>query len=112
MLTSYIVAAAIMTAPVGRVAARFGRKPLHIGCIIGFTIASMLCGAVQSLTQIVVFRLLQGMFSAALVPLSRATLLDNYPHERRGFVMAIWGMGVMIGPIMGPHAGRFPVRNL
>ena len=107
VLTSYIVAAAIMTAPVGWVAARFGRKPLYIGCIIGFTIASMLCGAAQSLTQIVVFRLLQGMFSAALVPLSQATLLDIYPHERRGFAMAIWGMGVMIGPIMGPTLGGF-----
>jgi len=107
VLTSYIVAAAIMTAPVGWVAARFGRKPLYIGCIFGFTIASMLCGAAQSLAQIVIFRLVQGMFSAALVPLSQATLLDIYPHERRGFAMAIWGMGVMIGPIMGPTLGGF-----
>ncbi len=105
VLTSYIVAAAIMTAPVGWLAVRFGRKPLYVGCIIGFTITSMMCGAAQSLGQIVVFRLLQGMFSAALVPLSQATLLDIYPHERRGFAMAIWGMGVMIGPIMGPTLG-------
>jgi MFS transporter, DHA2 family, multidrug resistance protein len=111
VLTSYITAAAIMTAPVGWVAARFGRKPLYIGCIVGFTIASMLCGAAQSLTQIVGFRLLQGMFSAALVPLSQATLLDIYPHERRGFAMAIWGMGVMIGPIMGPTLGGFLTEN-
>jgi len=111
VLTSYITAAAIMTAPVGWVAARFGRKPLYIGCIIGFTIASMLCGAAQSLSQIVGFRLLQGMFSAALVPLSQATLLDIYPHERRGFAMAIWGMGVMIGPIMGPTLGGFLTEN-
>lgn len=107
VLTSYITAAAIMTAPVGWLAGRFGRKPLFIGCIIGFTIASMLCGAAQSLPQIVAFRLLQGMFSAALVPLSQATLLDIYPAERRGFAMAIWGMGVMIGPIMGPTLGGF-----
>jgi hypothetical protein len=71
VLTSYITAAAIMTAPVGWLAIRFGRKPLYIGCIIGFTITSMLCGAAQSLGQIVTFRLLQGMFSAALVPLRR-----------------------------------------
>ena len=77
VLTSYITAAAIMTAPVGWLATRFGRKPLFIGCILGFTIASMLCGAAQSLAQIVAFRLLQGMFSAALVPLSQATLLDT-----------------------------------
>jgi DHA2 family multidrug resistance protein len=107
VLTSYITAAAMMTAPVGWLSVRFGRKPLHIGCIVGFTIASMLCGAAQSLVQVVGFRLLQGMFSAALVPLSQATLLDIYPQERRGFAMAIWGMGVMIGPIMGPTLGGF-----
>jgi DHA2 family multidrug resistance protein len=107
VLTSYITAAAIMTAPVGWLAGRFGRKPLFIGCIIGFTFASMLCGAAQSLPQIVAFRLLQGMFSAALVPLSQATLLDIYPPERRCFAMAIWGMGVMIGPIMGPTLGGY-----
>ncbi len=107
VLTSYITAAAIMTAPVGWLAVRFGRKPLYIGCIVGFTVASMLCGAAQTLGQIVAFRLLQGMFSAALVPLSQATLLDIYPPERRGFAMAVWGMGVMIGPIMGPTLGGF-----
>src|SRR3974390_3385379 len=68
VLTSYITAAAIMTAPVGWMAMRFGRKPLYIGCIVGFTITSMMCGAAQSLGQMVLFRLLQGMFSAALVP--------------------------------------------
>jgi DHA2 family multidrug resistance protein len=107
VLTSYITAAAIMTAPVGWMAVRFGRKPLFLGCIIGFTIASMLCGAAQSLAQIVTFRLIQGVCSAALVPLSQATLLDIYPEERRGFAMAVWGMGVMIGPIMGPTLGGF-----
>src|SRR3978361_2256752 len=61
VLTSYITAAAIMTAPVGWLATRLGRKPLFIGCILGFTIASMLCGAAQSLAQIVAFRLLKGM---------------------------------------------------
>jgi DHA2 family multidrug resistance protein len=105
VLTSYITASAIMTAPVGWLAARYGRKPLYVGCILGFTIASMLCGAAQSLGQIVVFRVLQGTFGAALVPLSQATLLDIYPPERRGFAMAIWGVGVMLGPIMGPTVG-------
>ena len=107
VLTSYITASAIMTAPVGWLATRYGRKPLYVGCILGFTIASMLCGAAQSLGQIVVFRVLQGVFGAALVPLSQATLLDIYPPERRGFAMAIWGMGVMIGPIMGPTLGGY-----
>ncbi len=105
VLTSYITASAIMTAPVGWLAARHGRKPLYVGSILGFTITSMLCGAAQSLEQIVVFRVLQGVFGAALVPLSQATLLDIYPPERRGFAMAIWGIGVMLGPIMGPTVG-------
>ena len=107
VLTSYIIAAAIMTAPVGWLAARFGRKRLFIVCIIGFTITSMLCGAAQSLEQIVVFRLMQGVSSAALVPLSQAILFDIYPPERRGFAMAVWGMGVMIGPILGPTLGGY-----
>src|SRR6201986_118128 len=75
VLTSYITASAIMTAPVGWLAARYGRKPLYVGCILGFTMTSMLCGAAQSLGQMVVFRILQGVFGAALVPLSQATLL-------------------------------------
>jgi MFS transporter, DHA2 family, multidrug resistance protein len=107
VLTSYITAAAIMTAPVGWLATRFGRKYLFIGCLVGFTVTSMLCGAAQSLSQMVVFRLLQGMFGAALVPLSQATMLDIYPVEQRGQAMAIWGVGVMVGPILGPTLGGY-----
>ncbi len=107
VLTSYITAAAIMTAPVGWLANRFGRKRLFVACIVGFTITSMLCGAAQSLQQMVLFRLLQGVCSAGLVPLSQAILFDIYPHERRGFAMAVWGMGVMIGPILGPTLGGY-----
>jgi len=107
VLTSYIVAAAIMTAPVGWLSARFGRKPLFIVCLVGFTIASMLCGVAQSLAQMVVFRVLQGVFGAALVPLSQSTMLDIYPPEQRGSAMALWGMGVMVGPILGPTLGGY-----
>ena len=107
VLTSYITAAAIMTAPVGWLAARFGRKYLFITCLIGFTVASMLCGAAQSLVQMVTFRILQGVFGAALVPLSQSTMMDIYPMEKRGQAMAIWGMGVMIGPILGPTLGGY-----
>lgn len=107
VLTSYIVAAAIMTAPVGWLAARFGRKNLFITCLIGFTVASMLCGIAQSLDEMVVFRLLQGVFGAALVPLSQATMLDIYPPEQRGSAMALWGVGVMVGPILGPTLGGY-----
>lgn len=107
VLTSYVVAAAIFTAPVGWLAARFGRRNLIVTCLIGFTIASMLCGLATSLTQIVVFRLMQGMFGAALVPLSQTTMLDIYPVEQRGSAMALWGMGVMVGPILGPTLGGY-----
>jgi len=107
VLTSYIVAAAIMTAPVGWLAARFGRKNLFIVCLVGFTVASMLCGIAQSLTEMVLFRLLQGVFGAALVPLSQATMLDIYPPAQRGSAMALWGMGVMVGPILGPTLGGY-----
>ena len=107
VLTSYIVAAAIMTAPVGWLSNRFGRKPLFVTCLVGFTIASMLCGVAQSLEQMVLFRLLQGVFGAALVPLSQSTMLDIYPPEQRGSAMAIWGIGVMVGPILGPTLGGY-----
>jgi DHA2 family multidrug resistance protein len=111
VLTSYIVAAAIMTAPIGWLADRFGRKKLFIVCVAGFTVASLLCAMAQNIQQIVVFRLLQGMAGAALVPLSQSVLLDAYPPERRGAAMAIWGMGVMLGPIMGPTLGGWLTDN-
>ncbi len=107
VLTSYIVAAAIMTAPVGWIANRFGRKRIFIICSAGFTIASVLCGAAQDIYQMVLFRLLQGVFGAALVPLSQAVMLDSYALHERAKAMAIWGMGVMMGPIMGPSLGAW-----
>ncbi len=105
VLTSYVIASAIMTAPVGWLAARFGRKNLYLFCLVGFTATSMLCGAAQSLEQMVIFRILQGGCGAALVPLSQATMLDIYPAEKRSQAMAMFGMGVMIGPIAGPTLG-------
>jgi DHA2 family multidrug resistance protein len=107
VLTSYVIAAAIMTAPVGWMAVRFGRKRLFIVCVAGFTIASVLCGAAQSLEQLVGFRLLQGMFGAALAPLSQATMLDIYPFSRRAHAMAIFSMGVTMGPMIGPTLGGY-----
>jgi MFS transporter, DHA2 family, multidrug resistance protein len=105
VLTSYVVAAAVMTAPVGWLAARFGIKKLLIVCVAGFTVASMLCGIAQGVEEIVLYRVVQGMFGAALVPLSQTVMLDIYPPERRGWAMTLWGLGVMIGPIMGPILG-------
>ena len=105
VLTSYIVAAAIMTAPVGWIAARFGKKNFLMISLAGFTVTSMMCGLAQSLEQMILFRLLQGAFGAALGPLSQAVMLDMYPPQKRGNIMAIWGMGVMLGPILGPTLG-------
>jgi DHA2 family multidrug resistance protein len=105
VLTSYIVAAAIVMPLTGFLSARFGRKRVFMASIVGFTITSMLCGAAMNLTQIVLFRLLQGVFGASLVPLSQAVLLDTYPRERHGPAMALWGLGVMVGPILGPTLG-------
>ena len=107
VLTSYIVAAAIMTAPVGWIANRFGRKKVFIVCSAGFTAASVMCGLAQDITQMVLFRLLQGVFGAALVPLSQAVMLDSYALHERAKAMSIWGMGVMLGPIMGPSLGAW-----
>ena len=105
VLTSYIVAAAICTPLTGFLSARLGRKQIFLWSVVGFTITSMLCGAAQSLNQIVFFRLAQGVFGASLVPLSQAVLLDSYPREKHGSAMALWGVGVMVGPILGPSLG-------
>jgi DHA2 family multidrug resistance protein len=111
VLTSYIAAAAIMTPPTGYLAARFGLKPLFLISVAGFTVASMLCGMAQSLVEIVLFRVLQGMFGAALVPLSQSVLLNVYPPQRQGFAMALFGVGVMAGPVLGPVLGGWLTEN-
>jgi DHA2 family multidrug resistance protein len=111
VLTSYIVAAAIMTPPTGYLAERFGLKRLFMTSIVGFTLGSMLCGMATSIDQIVVFRLIQGAFGAALVPLSQSVLMDTYPPERQGTAMSYWGMAIMIGPIIGPVLGGWLTEN-
>ncbi|SIS65460.1 DHA2 family efflux MFS transporter permease subunit [Neptunomonas antarctica] len=105
VLTSYIVASAIFMPLTGFISAKIGRKRLFIWSVVGFTVTSMMCGAAQNLDQIVFFRLLQGIFGASLVPLSQSVLLDTYPPEKHGSAMAMWGMGVMLGPILGPSLG-------
>jgi DHA2 family multidrug resistance protein len=112
VLTSYIVAAAIMTPPSGFLAGRFGRKRVLLTAIAGFVIASVLCGLAQSLDQIVLFRLMQGLFGAALVPLSQGFLLDMYSLEERGSAMALFGVSVMVGPVLGPVIGGWLTDNI
>ena len=105
VLTSYIIAAAIMTPPTGFLAGRFGRKRVFLTAVAGFTFASLLCGLAQSLPEIVLFRVLQGVFGAALVPLSQAVLMEINPPARQGSAMALFGVAVMVGPILGPVLG-------
>jgi DHA2 family multidrug resistance protein len=105
VLTSYIVAAAIALPLTGWLCGHWGRRRVFLVSVVGFTIASALCGLAGSMLEIVGARLLQGLFGAALVPLSQAVLLDINPREKVGQAMAIWGAGIMVGPILGPLLG-------
>jgi MFS transporter, DHA2 family, multidrug resistance protein len=105
VLTSYIVAAAIMTPPTGYLTSRFGLKRIFLFSVAGFTAASVLCGLAQSLVEIVLFRVLQGLFGASLVPLSQTVLMNINPKERQGSAIALWGVAVMAGPVLGPVLG-------
>src|SRR6202030_4623232 len=99
---SYIVAAAIMPPLTGWLAGRFGIKWVFFVSVAGFTVASALCGVATSLAQMVIYRLLQGICGAALVPLSQSVLFQINPPDRHAKAMAVWGMGVILGPIIGP----------
>ena len=112
VLTSYLIATAIMTPLSGWLSVRIGRKLLFMISIGGFTLASMLCGIANSLSEIVIFRLLQGAFGAALIPLSQAVVLDLYPPRQIGQVMALWGAAAILGPIFGPALGGWLTDNL
>ena len=111
VLTSYIVAAAIATPLTGWLCSAFGRRRVFLFAVAGFTVASALCGMADNILEIVGARLLQGLFGAALVPLSQAVLLDINPKEKIGQAMAIWGAGIMIGPILGPMLGGWLTEN-
>ena len=105
VVTSYLVAAGIMIPMTGWIAGRFGRKRYFMISIASFVAASALCGVAQSLDQIVFFRLLQGAAGAAMMPLSQAILMETFPPQEQAMAMAIWGMGLMVAPIMGPTVG-------
>lgn len=105
VLTSYIVATAIMTLPVGYLARRYGRREVMLVAVVGFTVTSMLCGQAGSLEEMVFWRIMQGVFGAPLAPLSQSIMLDSYPREKHASAMSLWGMGVMLGPILGPTLG-------
>ncbi|MCZ6862277.1 MAG: DHA2 family efflux MFS transporter permease subunit [Alphaproteobacteria bacterium] len=107
VLTSYIVATAIVMPASGWLATRFGRKRVYITAMIGFTLASVLCGLAASLSQEVAFRALQGAFGGPLVPLSQTIVLDTYPRKEHGKAISIWGFGVVLGPVLGPTLGGY-----
>lgn len=107
VLTSYIVASAVVMLLTGFLVNLLGRKKVLVISILGFLVSSCLCGMADNLTQIVIFRTLQGIFGATLVPISQYTLLDSFPREQQGTAMAIWGIGIMVAPVFGPTLGGF-----
>ena len=111
VLTSYIIAAAMMTPLSGWLAQKIGRRRMLLISIASFTIASMLCGIATSLPEIVCFRLLQGIAGASTIPLSQGMMLDLFPPERIPVVMAVWSSAIIVGPILGPVLGGWLTEN-
>ena len=107
VVTSYLVAAGIMIPMTGWIAERFGRKRYFVASITMFIVSSALCGVAQSLNQIVFFRLMQGAAGAAMMPLSQAILMETFPPREQAMAMAVWGIGMMVAPIMGPTIGGY-----
>ena len=107
VLTSYVVASAIVLPLTGFLINRIGIKQLLLIDIIGFMISSFICGTSQSLEMMVVFRLLQGAFGSTMIPISQAVLRQTFPADEQGKAMAIWGLGIMVAPVMGPTLGGF-----
>ena len=105
--TSFIVANAIAMAATGGAAVQFGRTRLFVIALAGFTIVSVLCGIAQTLPQMVLFRLAQGIFAAPLVPLAQAIILDVHEPHEVGRAMSLWSVGMIVGPILGPTAGGY-----
>ena len=112
VLTSYIVATAIFIPPTAFLAARLGRQHLMGLMVAGFLVTSMLCGAATSLPEMVVFRFLQGAFGAGMMPLGQAIVMDHFPREKQGQILAVWGVGAMFGPIIGPTLGGYLTESL
>lgn len=107
VLTSYLIALAVMTPLWGAISPMFGRKRLLLISIVGFMVFSLACGTSTSLTEILVYRFLQGVFGAALIPLSQSALLSIYKREEFSIAMGWWGVGIMFGPVFGPTLGGY-----
>jgi DHA2 family multidrug resistance protein len=111
VLTSYLVSNAIVLPATGWLSARFGRKRLLVFCIIVFTLSSLLCGAATSLSMLIIARVIQGAGGGALQPIAQATMLESFPPNKRGMAMAVYGMGVVVAPIIGPTLGGWITDN-
>ncbi|HKK14901.1 MAG TPA: DHA2 family efflux MFS transporter permease subunit [Gammaproteobacteria bacterium] len=112
VLTSYIVAEAITIPLTGFLSSRFGRRRVMLTSIVGFVLASALCGQSSTLAEMVIYRIAQGAFGASLIPLSQSVMVDTFPPAERGKAMALWGVGIMLGPIMGPTLGGYVTQHL
>ncbi len=112
VLTSYIVVEAIMIPLTGFFAMRMGRKRLMLISVGGFLLASALCGQADSLLEMVVFRIFQGAFGASVVPISQSVMVDIFPRQERGKAMALWGVGIMLGPVLGPTLGGYITEHM
>jgi MFS transporter, DHA2 family, multidrug resistance protein len=112
VLTSYLVSNAVVLPMTGWLARMFGRKKFLITCIILFTLASFLCGAAPSLGTLIFFRVLQGAAGGALIPMSQAIMMETFPPHEQGMAMAIFGVGAMFGPIIGPALGGWITDNM
>jgi MFS transporter, DHA2 family, multidrug resistance protein len=107
VITTYLVAAGMMIPTTGWIAGQFGRKHYFIISITMFVVSSAMCGAAQSLNQMVLFRFFQGLAGAALQPLSQAILMETFPPEEQTLAMAVWGLGMMVAPLLGPTVGGY-----
>jgi MFS transporter, DHA2 family, multidrug resistance protein len=106
-VTFNIVGTAVVTPMTGWLTRRFGRRRLMLCSVLGFAIASILCGRATSLPELVFYRICQGAFGAPLVPLSQAIILDVFPRRQHSIATAVWGMGVVFGPVIGPTVGGY-----
>src|SRR4051812_10885897 len=111
VLTSYLVANAIILPMTGWLSNRFGRKRILLSAVFGFTISSFLCGIAPNLTALIIFRVIQGASGGGLQPLSQAILLETFPPHKRGKAMAFWALGIVVAPMLGPVIGGWITDN-